>query len=122
MARFAKTGPEAVRTVVLQALSEAGLSPDDPRIRCVALPRLGPKVLDLMYLPAIRELLAVEPVRLGARTGHLGCGDLFANLADLGARGRLAPDDYALLLTGGGGFTWSCLVVQQTGDGWGDGR
>ncbi|MFF1776696.1 ketoacyl-ACP synthase III family protein [Streptomyces virginiae] len=122
MARFAKTGPEAVRTVVLQALSEAGLLPDDPRIRCVALPRLGPKVLDLMYLPAVRELLAAEPVRLGARTGHLGCGDLVANLADLGAGDRLAPDDYALLLTGGGGFTWSCLVVQQVGDGWGAGR
>ncbi|MER6447910.1 ketoacyl-ACP synthase III family protein [Streptomyces venezuelae] len=123
MDRFAKTGPEAVRSVVLQALAEAGLAPDDPRIGCVALPRLGPKVLELMYLPALRELVPVEPVRLGARTGHLGCGDPVANLAEIGAsRDLLAPDAYALVLTGGGGFTWSCLVVQRVGDGWGAGR
>jgi 3-oxoacyl-[acyl-carrier-protein] synthase-3 len=69
-----------------------------------------------MYLPVVRELLAAEPLRLGARTGHLGCGDVLANLADIMARDLPGPDEYALVLTGGGGFTWSCLVVQRVGD------
>ncbi|MFE7168805.1 ketoacyl-ACP synthase III family protein [Streptomyces sp. NPDC057616] len=116
MDRFAKTGPEAVRDVLLRALEEAGLAPEDPRIRCVALPRLGPKVLELMYLPVIRELVRAKPVHFGAHTGHLGCGDIVANLADIVREDLLAPGEFALVLTGGGGFTWSCLVVQQPGD------
>ncbi|MCX5142747.1 MULTISPECIES: ketoacyl-ACP synthase III family protein [unclassified Streptomyces] len=119
---FAKTGPEAVRAVLLQSLSEAGLNADDPRIRYVALPRLGPKVLGLMYLPVIQELLTAQPLHLGARTGHLGCGDPLANLTDITAQRLLEPGEFALLLTGGGGFTWSCLVVQQTGGGAGGRR
>ncbi|MCN9244852.1 ketoacyl-ACP synthase III family protein [Streptomyces sp. RY43-2] len=116
MDRFAKTGPEAVRAVLLRALAEAGLTPEDPRIRCVALPRLGPKVIELMYMPVVRELLGAEPVQFGARTGHLGCGDVVANLADIVRERLLAPGEFALALTGGGGFTWSCLVVQQPDD------
>ncbi|MGI5403153.1 ketoacyl-ACP synthase III family protein [Streptomyces sp. CA-135486] len=113
MDRFAKTGPEAVRAVLLSALDDAGLDPRDARIRCVALPRLGPKTVELMYLPVVGELLSAEPLRLGARTGHLGCGDVLANLADITEQEILAPGEFALLLTGGGGFTWSCLVVQR---------
>ncbi|OIJ65798.1 ketoacyl-ACP synthase III family protein [Streptomyces mangrovisoli] len=116
MDRFAKTGPEAVRDVLLRALQESGLAPDDPRIRCVALPRLGPKVLELMYLPVVRQLLRAAPRHFGSRTGHLGCGDVVANLADIDRENLLEPGEFALVLTGGGGFTWSCLVVQKPGE------
>lgn len=114
MNRFADLGPGAVRRVVLDALADAGIEPGDRRIRCVALPRLGPRTIGLTYQPAIDELLpAAEQLGLGSRTGHLGAGDVIANLAEILGQGLLQPGEYALLLTGGGGFTWSCVVVQQ---------
>jgi 3-oxoacyl-[acyl-carrier-protein] synthase-3 len=116
MDRFAKTGPDAVRTVVLAALEDAGLRPGDPRVRVALLPRIGPRTLQLIYLPPLEELLKARPVHLGARTGHLGCGDTVANLADLMSQRMLQPGEFGLVVTGGGGFTWSCLVVEQLED------
>ncbi|WP_240529712.1 ketoacyl-ACP synthase III family protein [Streptomyces mangrovisoli] len=112
MARFAEVGPSKVRATLLTALAEAGLAPDDPRIRLATLSRLGPKTLDLLYLPILRDVLKAEVLDLGGRTGHLGGGDAIANLADVRDRRLLAPGEFAIGFSGGGGFTWSCLVVQ----------
>ncbi|MFE7168820.1 ketoacyl-ACP synthase III family protein [Streptomyces sp. NPDC057616] len=116
MARFAEVGPAKVRATLLAALDEAGLEPDDPRIRCATLSRLGPKTIDLLYLPIMQGVLKAEVLDLAGRTGHLGGGDAIANLADLWDRQLLAPGEFAIGFSGGGGFTWSCLVVQRVTD------
>ncbi|MGI5337086.1 3-oxoacyl-ACP synthase [Streptomyces sp. CA-181903] len=113
MARFAEIGPVKVRQTLLTALREAGLEPDDPRIRCAALSRLGPKTIELLYLPIMKDVLKVDILQLGAHTGHLGGGDSLANLADIWDQDLLAPGEYAISFSGGGGFTWSCLIVQR---------
>ncbi|WP_369780591.1 hypothetical protein [Streptomyces sp. R33] len=109
----ADAGPDAVRKVLTQALAEAGLAAGDPRIRQVALPRLGAPTLESVYLLVVRETLTGTPRPVPARTGHLGCGDTLACLADITDQRLLDPGEFALVLTGDGGFTWSCLVVQQ---------
>ncbi|MCN9244837.1 ketoacyl-ACP synthase III family protein [Streptomyces sp. RY43-2] len=116
MARFAEIGPRKVRATLMAALAEAGLKPDDPRIRCATLSRLGPKTIDLLYLPIMQEVIKAEILHLGGRTGHLGGGDAIANLADLWDQELLAPGEFAVGFSGGGGFTWSCLVVQRVTD------
>lgn len=112
--RFAAALIDAIAEAVGTALRDAGLTPDDPSVKVLALPRLGVGTLAEFFDPAVGKLglRHAEALNLGTRTGHLGAGDSAANLADLHAQGRLAPGDVALLLTLGGGFTWSCVAVR----------
>lgn len=100
----------AMHDVLAAALAAAGLTGDDPRLRAVAVPRLGRTVLDTAYLPALARHTTAPVVELGRDTGHLGAGDPIANLADLSERG-LDPGDIVILLSVGAGFTWSAIVV-----------
>jgi 3-oxoacyl-[acyl-carrier-protein] synthase III len=112
--RFAATLVDAVVEAVGAALAEAGLDPDDRRVRFLTMPRLGAGTLAEFFDPAVRRLglRHAEVLNLGAGTGHLGAGDSAANLADLHTAGRLDSGHVALLLSLGGGFSWSCVVVQ----------
>lgn len=110
--RFNAEASAAVRTVIGDALSTAGIPLDDKRLRYVALPRLGAGVLEQAYRPTVRELVDAEILDLGSETGHLGAGDAAANLADIHARVRPDPGEVVLLISAGAGFTWTCVVLQ----------
>ncbi|RKE20783.1 ketoacyl-ACP synthase III family protein [Streptomyces sp. TLI_171] len=103
---------ECVDRAVRTALDRAGLTPDDPQLRHVMLPRLGKQALDAGYRPAVAFLAGAEVHDLGPGTGHLGAGDTAANLADLVDRRLLAPGELAVAVSGGAGFTWSAAVVR----------
>uniref|UniRef100_A0AAU2V0U9 Ketoacyl-ACP synthase III family protein n=1 Tax=Streptomyces sp. NBC_00003 TaxID=2903608 RepID=A0AAU2V0U9_9ACTN len=109
---FTAANERSIRTVVAQALGDAGMSPRDPRLRCVVLPRFGLKTLREAWIPVLAECVAAPPVDYGRATGHLGAGDAAAGLADLIDGAVLAPGEVALVLSAGAGFTWSCLVVE----------
>lgn len=82
------------------------------------LPRLTDVTLDALYVPALRKLVDVPLVRSGRRTGHLGAGDLIANLAD--AQLDDTPGAHVdgtrvdLLVSAGAGFTISVAAVATT--------
>ncbi|MDN5929787.1 MAG: 3-oxoacyl-ACP synthase [Pseudonocardia sp.] len=103
----------ALRTVVEVGLTQSGLDHDDPRVRLIALPRVGASVRRETYHPAVVGLTKAEIVDLGATTGHLGAGDLGANLTAIVAGGLLAPGEIALVISAGGGFSFSCAVVRR---------
>ncbi|WP_327352462.1 ketoacyl-ACP synthase III family protein [Streptomyces sp. NBC_01304] len=105
-------GLAKVRQVLQDSLRFAGVEATDPRIRCIALPRAGDSVYDLMYLPVIEDVIKAEPLFLGRRTGHLGSGDFIANLTDIVGSGILEPGEIALVIGGGAGYTWSSAVFQ----------
>lgn len=107
-----KTTQARVRQVVLDCLAEAGVAPDDPRLRAVVLPRLGRKMLADLYAPVIGEITAAEQFDLAARTGHLGPGDVAVSLVALREQRLIGPGEIALVLNAGAGFTWSCLAVE----------
>jgi 3-oxoacyl-[acyl-carrier-protein] synthase-3 len=110
--KFETIAAQNIRKVIADSLHDAGLTPDDPRIRYIALPRLGASLLDSIYGPVLDELLDAEALRFGSATGHLGCGDFLANLADMRDRVPLEPGDVALVISGGAAWTWACAVVQ----------
>jgi 3-oxoacyl-[acyl-carrier-protein] synthase-3 len=115
MDRFREVSRVKVRDVITHALADAGIRADDSRLRSVLLPRLGPATLELMYLPVVEDMIKAPPLILGDTTGHLGAGDFLANLAELVTAGLLAPGDLALVIGGGGGFSWTCAVVRRCG-------
>lgn len=102
---------QRIRDVVRAALADAGLSASD--VGPVAVPRLGPSSLDEVYRPALRDAGVTRPLDLGEGTGHLGAGDVVANLAALVDDGLLRPGGIAVALSAGAGFTWTCLVVRR---------
>ncbi len=103
---------EAVRGVLIGALADAGVSPGDPRVRCVVLPRIGLDALRKVYLPALADTgLAAEPLEVGRDTGHLGAGDASAGIAHVLSEGLLEPGQVGLVVNVGGGFTWSCIAL-----------
>jgi 3-oxoacyl-[acyl-carrier-protein] synthase-3 len=103
----------ALRTVVTTSLANAGIDEADPRVRLIALPRVGVKVRRETYHPAVAGLTKAEIVDLGIRTGHLGAGDLGANLTDIVSQNLLARGEIALVVSAGGGFSFSCAAVQR---------
>ncbi|MFH9944542.1 ketoacyl-ACP synthase III family protein [Streptomyces murinus] len=103
----------ALRGIVTTALEEAGIDAADPRIRVLALPRVGVKVRRETYHPAVEGLTKAEIVELGVRTGHLGAGDMAANLADIRERELLAPGEIAVTISAGGGFGFTCAIVAR---------
>jgi len=110
--RFRAAAAEATGLAFRTALADAGVAADDPRLRYVVLPRLAPRVRALMYGETAEALFPGKVLDLGERTGHLGSGDLLANLHDLVHHGWLEPGDIAVVASGGGGYSWSCLVAQ----------
>ncbi|MFF0610855.1 ketoacyl-ACP synthase III family protein [Nocardia tengchongensis] len=111
--RYAEIERAKLTEVITIALADAGLTGDDPRLARVILPRFHADALDSGYRPLVAELTPAETVDFGRDTGHLGAGDLAAGLADLLDQHLLAPGEYALVLSAGVGFSWSCAVVSR---------
>ncbi|WP_405587139.1 3-oxoacyl-[acyl-carrier-protein] synthase III C-terminal domain-containing protein [Streptomyces sp. NBC_01190] len=112
--RFEAVSGQSIARALLGALADAGKAPDDPRLRFLVLPRLGRGLFE-DHLPGLAGLglSGAEPLTtMGGHTGHLGGGDPIANLADLHTQGRFGPGDLALLLSVGGGFGWTALLVE----------
>lgn len=108
---FLKTAADRIRAVVEESLTGAGLAADDPRLRYAVIPRLGSKAMAEAYIPPLTDVTSAEVLDLGRATGHVGAGDLNASLADLARTDLLKPGEHALVLNGGGGFTFTAVVV-----------
>ncbi|WJV47753.1 ketoacyl-ACP synthase III family protein [Streptomyces flavofungini] len=110
---FTTANERAIRTVVAEALADAGMTASDPRLSHVVLPRFGAKTLTESWLPVLAQCVDAQLLDFGRATGHLGAGDALAGLADLVRRGLPAPGHAALVFSAGAGFTWSCLLVES---------
>lgn len=108
---FLKTAADRIRAVVEECLADAGLAADDPRLRHAVIPRLGSKAMAEAYIPPLTDVTSAPVLDLGRATGHVGAGDLNASLADLARTDLLPHGSYALVLNGGGGFTFTAVVV-----------
>ncbi|WP_425825723.1 3-oxoacyl-[acyl-carrier-protein] synthase III C-terminal domain-containing protein [Streptomyces fractus] len=110
---FRDTAVKTIGELVADVIATAGIRVSD--VRATMLPRLSPKVLDLMYSGAIDSRLR-PTLRCERRTtGHLGAGDFLANLDHLRRTELIDERQYALVIGGGGGFTWSAALVQKVG-------
>jgi 3-oxoacyl-[acyl-carrier-protein] synthase-3 len=101
-----------VRTVVAQALAEADTTIAEARW---AVP---PFVGRTSFRFGYADPLGLDPARtlldLGLSTGHMGGADHLYALDHLRRADLLAPGDKVVLIGVGGGFTFSCAVLQAT--------
>lgn len=112
IARVTGDASRCVNEAVTAALAEAAIEPSDPRIAAVTLPRLGHSPKKALFDPGLPAGLP-EPLFLDANTGHLGAGDQLANVSDVMNKDLLRPGQYAVMISGGGAFTASCMVVER---------
>lgn len=106
---FPGTAEAIMRELAAAVLDQSGTHRGDSRLKGVALPRFYRETLRT-FQPGLEETTGVPVVPFGSDTGHLGSSDAMANLAELLEAGR--PGDRWLLISGGGGFTWTALAVE----------
>ncbi|MFJ9605863.1 ketoacyl-ACP synthase III family protein [Kitasatospora sp. NPDC101176] len=94
-----------------QALGEADATIRDMDI--LVTPHLGEEMTIRQCLqPLGEEDLGRTAWEFSRRTGHLGPADQLAGFNYLAEKGVLAPGTRVLLVGIGGGFTWTCAVVE----------
>jgi 3-oxoacyl-[acyl-carrier-protein] synthase III len=108
---FPKAAKAMLAAVTSSALEQSGIDPAARRPVAVALPRFGVPALEA-YRADVEEAAGAPLVLLGGTTGHLGAGDVLANLADLLGSGTVRPGDLLVLVGAGAGFTWTALVLE----------
>jgi 3-oxoacyl-[acyl-carrier-protein] synthase III len=106
---FARTAEAIMRELAAAVLDQSGTRRGDTRLRGVALPRFYRETLRT-FQSGLEETTGVPVVPFGSDTGHLGSSDAMANLAELLEAER--PGDRWVLISGGGGFTWTALAVE----------
>ena len=112
---FTRLARESLTGCVRQALDDAGLTGAEARLRAVAVPRLSGKIFETIYRPQLSPFFGPEKLCwLGGRTAHLGVADVGANIADLYKEEKLRPGDLCVIVNAGGGYTWTCLVLELT--------
>ena len=105
---------EALTGCVRQALDEAGLDGGESRIRVVSVPRLSGKIFATVYRAQLAPFFGAQKLLWwGDRTAHLGVADVGANIADTRDEHALEPGDITVVVNAGGGYTWSCLVLES---------
>ncbi len=110
---FTSRSGASLTACVGRALEDAGLTGAEERIRTVTVPRLSRKIFDQVYRPLLGPFFGEHKLRWqGGESAHLGVADVGANIADTHARGELNPGEVTVVVNAGGGYTWSCLVLE----------
>ncbi|MDJ0396226.1 hypothetical protein QMK17_23230 [Rhodococcus sp. G-MC3] len=115
---FHRSSRAALREVVAQAVSEAGITLGDPRISSITVPRVGRTLMQETYASALDGMTKSHVSFTAAQSGHLGAGDLAANIEHVE---RTAPEldgHIGLFVSAGGGFTFTCAVIAFGAGAW----
>ncbi|MFE7192730.1 ketoacyl-ACP synthase III family protein [Kitasatospora sp. NPDC057541] len=109
-----------LRRAAETAATEAGIAITDADH--VLTPNFGRELLHDECLDPLGVALERTTWRWGLRTGHVGASDQFGALDHLRREGALTAGQRVLLVGVGGGFNWTCAVLEILGEPAGAGR
>jgi 3-oxoacyl-[acyl-carrier-protein] synthase-3 len=98
-----------LRAAVTQAIAEADIKITDADYYVV--PGFGRRLLHRECLDPLGIPIDRTTFSWHAQVGHLGAADQFASLTHLSEAGLLEPGQRVLLIGIGGGFNWTCAVL-----------
>jgi 3-oxoacyl-[acyl-carrier-protein] synthase-3 len=101
----------AVKEVLTTAVDDAGLALDDPRIVSLTVPRVGRGIMEETYASVLDGMTKATVNFTAAHSGHLGAGDLAANMEHVMRTETELDDRIGIFVSAGGGFTYTCAVV-----------
>jgi len=109
--KFHSASRGAIRGVTTDALAAADISLDDPRISLITVPRVGRALMEETYASSLDGLTKGQVLFTATRSGHLGAGDLVANIEHVMRQGIGIDGQIGIFVSAGGGFTFTCAVV-----------
>jgi len=105
---------DGLRNSAERAAEEADMSVRDATRFVV--PNFGRELLHKDCLDPLGIEIERTTWEWGREVGHSGTADQFGGLNHLAESGRLRPGDRIMVLSVGGGFNWTSLVVEITKD------
>lgn len=102
-----------MRRTVTEACEEAGIAASDAEH--VVTPHLGRDLLYEVCLDPLNIDLDRTTWQFGMQIGHAST-DQFAGLNHLAEEGKLSPGERVLMVSVGGGFNWTTVVLEVTSD------
>lgn len=102
-----------LKAAATRASHEAGLNLDE--IEIFVVPNFGRSLLQRQVLDPIGISIERSTHHWGKNVGHAGAADQFGALHNLVESGGVASGDHVMLVGVGGGFNWTCAVIQLTG-------
>ncbi|GAA1980755.1 ketoacyl-ACP synthase III [Nocardiopsis rhodophaea] len=103
-------GSAGLRRAAELAAADAGMALDEATVYVV--PNFGARLLRQQVLEPIGVPIERTTHAWGATVGHVGAADQFGALDHLVEQGSVGPGDRVMLIGVGGGFNWTCLVVE----------
>jgi len=112
-------GAQKLRRAGERAAADAGMTLAETT--AYAVPNFGRSLLERQVLEPLDAPLERTTHDWGARTGHVGAADQFGGFDHLVNEGRVGPGDRVMLVGVGGGFNYTCAVIEiLRRPGWGD--
>lgn len=106
---------DLLRVALAHVIEDAKRANAAPNGR-VYLPRVLASTIDAVYRPAISAVTDLPVEVLGNNTGHLGSGDLIANLAEVHQLQANTSDPRVnLFISAGAGFTATIAAIETSG-------
>jgi 3-oxoacyl-[acyl-carrier-protein] synthase-3 len=101
---------KGLRTAAERAAADAGMALDDASVYVV--PNFGANLLQGQVLDPLGVPLDRTTHAWGSEIGHVGASDQFGALNHLIEQKQVGPGDRVMVIGVGGGFNWTCLVVE----------
>ncbi|HZF89904.1 ketoacyl-ACP synthase III family protein [Streptomyces sp.] len=105
-----KRAEDALMSVVRSVLDKTGRELDD--FAKILLPNMGRGLMEIQFFKPLGISADRTLWDWGRYTGHLGAGDLTAEVARLVEKKEVQPGDQVLLVGAGGGYSLTAAVVE----------